>query len=103
MPERVNNVEENYVISKNGKKFLCTLVHVADKNRRTVERNIWFSEADRDDLLGRSLDRLKRSNITPDFYLEKWPQDSSRHLNSFFVKPPIVYLKIEFYKILREI
>ncbi len=102
MPERVNKVESGYIIGKNGKKFLCSLVHVAEKEIHTCERT-WFTESDRDGLLSKSLDKLKRDNVVPDFYFERWPQDSARDYTIFFVKPPIVYLKIEFYRILKEL
>jgi hypothetical protein len=97
MPKRVNAVEEGGIIKSDNKKFLCTLIHVAEAEKRN-SRGINFSEAERDKLISASLDKLNNSNLIPDFYLEKWPRNNAKGCDT-----PYIHLTIEFYKKIKEI
>ncbi|MEM4245505.1 MAG: hypothetical protein QW404_01085 [Candidatus Nanoarchaeia archaeon] len=100
MPERINSVDDTCIInSKDGKKWLCKLIYVAELEKRTMGKGIvHFDERERDDLLSRSLEKLRKHHLEPDFYFEKWPQTDLYDKDAYLVQPPVIYLSIQFYK-----
>lgn len=101
MSERVNSVDETCVIkSKDGENWLCRLIHVTELEKRKIDRVgiVSFTEKERDDFLSKTMKKLKRQGLEPDFYFENWPQTTTYGKDAFLVQPPIIYLKIEFYK-----